>query len=259
MVDLIRWLRHHNVPPNDGREVSGFVYVSDAESGPMSSAAAGVRVGNFDDRPPWIVVDHDLATPILAKWPGRLWQVRILQRVPQQPQTYAAYTRATAVEVIQELPLAALFEHDGAAVVDFLCSIRNLSAEARMTLSESRDEDAARVHCEVWDRWISQVDPESPFLGGDHGGIIAVGAKSPRSPVGNATSVLHSEVRRRARAIDGDRAFVVHEEEESLDPHWIRVAGHLHHALFAIGCPDLLLSPSERLTLVRAYGRTCSS
>jgi hypothetical protein len=256
VVDFVRWLKGRFVDGTasiDGDGASGFVYVADGETGPMASASAGMCIDNFSDRPPWIVVDHKAESIVLAKWPGRLWRVHILRKASEQPLAYAGYTRATAVQIEQEVPLAALFEYKGEDVVDFLSSIRSLSFEAKAALEQLSDERAVALHNEVWNRWLSQVDPASPYLGQDHSGIIAMGAKSSRSPVGNATSVLHSELTIRARELDGQSAFVTDSEGQWFNPQWLRVATHLQHALFAIGVPEQLLSLSERIILAKAY------
>jgi hypothetical protein len=263
MVDIIRRKNRQAADCSTasviGDGASGYVYVSRDETGPMASASAGLRVGNANDHPPWIVVDHKLESIILAKWPGKLWRVRILHKATEQPLAYANYTRATNVYIEQELPLEVLFEYNGAEIVDFLSSIRSLSIEAKTALANLRKEHAISIHNEVWNRWLSKLDTESPYIGQDHSGIIAMGARPPRSPVGNATSVLHSELTARAREIDGDSAFVTDDEGQWFNLQWSRVAANLQHALFAIGVPEQFLSPSERVTLANAYRSVISS
>ena len=262
MVDLTRWLKRRlpSVPARsvaDG-EVTGFVYVGVDERGLMAAAAPGLRIGTFVDKPPWMVVDYDPRSTLLAKWPGRLWKVRVLHKASDQPLSYAGYTRATAVDVMQEVPLAVLFEHNGEAVVDFLNSISRLTAKAAAALSESQDDEATRVHSAAWDRWLASTDPASPFLGQEHAGTIAMVAKAPRSPVGDAPSVLHSELTKRAREIAGDAAFVVDDEEQYFSPPWLRAGTCLQHSLFALGVDEHLLSPSERAILRRGYEKAMS-
>ena len=160
------------------------------------------------------------------------------------------------MHVEEEVPLAVLFDHNGKAVVDLLSSVSSLSAEEKALLGRSTDERAETLHNQVWTRWLSQVDSSSPYLGQDHSNTIAVGARAPRSPVGNATSVLHAELTKRARELDGDRAFVTDDEEQSFNAEWSRVASHLQHALFAIGVSPELLSPPERVALASAYRKT---
>lgn len=232
---------------------SGFVYVGDDEQGPMSAAAPGARIGDRVDRRPWIVVDHHPCSVTLATWPGRLWRVRIIHKASEQPAAYAGYTRATAVDVLDEAPLSELFGAGGEAVVDLLRSIAHLPLAVIDALSLSNDEQAARCCNAVWDRWLADVDPDSPFLGDDHAGILAMGPTVPRSPVGAAPSVLHAELRKRALALVGGAAFVVDDEEEGFNAAWSRAAASLQHALFALGADARYVSAAEREQLQCAW------
>jgi hypothetical protein len=262
MVDLIRWLKRQR-PSSSVRsaaegEIVGFVYVGKGDSSLMTAAAPGTRIGSAVDKPPWIVVDHEPQSIVMAKWPGRLWKVRVVHRAAQQPLAYASYTRATAVDVLEEVPLAVLFEHNAEAVVEFLNSISQLTVEKVAALAESPDDEAARVHNAAWDRWLASADPASPSVGQEHAGTIAMGAKAPGSPVGRAPSVLYSQLIKRAQEIAGDAAFAVEEEEQYFRHPWSQAATCLQHSLFAIGVAEHLLSTSERAVLRRAYEKAMS-
>ncbi len=244
-----------HLPSGSQGEIMGFVYVGKGSDSLMTVAASGAKIGSAVDEPPWIVVDHTPESAVLARWPGRLWKVRVLHSAAQQPLSYAGYTRATAVDVLQELPLAMLFQHNGQAVVDFLNRISQLTAETVAALAESQDDEAARMHNAAWDRWLASTDPASPFVGQNHAGIIAMGAKRPGSPVGQAPSVLYAQLAQRAREIAGDAAFVIENDEQSFRHPWSQAATCLQHALFAIGVAQHLLSPSERIVLARIFHR----
>src|SRR4051794_27045731 len=97
-------------------KVTGFVYVPAAEEGAMRAAARGATIRNPDRHPPWIVVAHTMERVIAASWPGKLWRVRVLREAPEQPMATAGYTRATAVEVLEEVPVARLFGARGEEV-----------------------------------------------------------------------------------------------------------------------------------------------
>jgi hypothetical protein len=263
MVDLLQWFKQR-IPGRSGSarvegDMTGFVYVSTEEQGPMTSAAPGLRIGRFTDMPPWIVVDHSPHSAIIAKWPGRLWKVQVLHKASEQPYTYARYTRATAVHVLEEMPLSVLFDPNGEVVVEFLNRISRLSRDAAAKLGALRDEEAVHVHNVVWDRWLSKHDPASPFVNQDHTGTIGVGSKVPRSPVGNAASVLHSELTKRARELVGEDAFIVDDEEQCFSPEWARIAACLQHAIFAVGVEESLLTPTERAVLWRTYEKAMQS
>lgn len=107
--------------------VSGYVYVDDEEQGPIAGAAPGRLVRNATLRPPWIVVHHSLDRVLVAQWPGRLFRVEVvppstreeraaMERAAAELAVDAGYTRAIAVEVLEELPAPSLFGPHGDAV-----------------------------------------------------------------------------------------------------------------------------------------------
>lgn len=242
-------------PPEEVGAV-GLVYVADGEEGPMAAAAAGQRVDRPDDRPPWIVVDHHVHSVIVAKWPGRLLKVRVLRSAAEQPLVDAGYTRATAVDVLEALPLAVLFGSSGEAVVELLNAIPGLSVTVIAALGEQVDAQAAAVHNAAWDRWLARVDPGSPFIGEEHAGVLAMGAHASRSPVGAAPSILHAVLRRHARDTAGEGAFIEDEGEPVFNASWSRAAACLQHALIGVGAEESLLTAAERAVLVRAWKGT---
>jgi hypothetical protein len=208
MVDLIRWLKRNSSGAQDSAVGDGYVYVSVDDTNPvLGSMRPDIRVGGFSDRPPWIVVDHSPQSVILARWPGRLWKVRTLRKASEQPRADAGYVRATAVHVIDEVPLADLFVHNGPEIVRFLNRVSELTAAQIAALGREQDEEAARVHSLVWDRWLAETDASSHFIGETHTGTIAIGSKAPHSPVGNAPSVLHTQLTNLARQMVGDEAL----------------------------------------------------
>ncbi|MFN9090343.1 MAG: hypothetical protein ACK5V0_02245 [Alphaproteobacteria bacterium] len=252
MVDLIRWLKRNSRTAGDSAVGEGYVYVSADDTNPvLGSMRPNTRVGGVSDSPPWIVVDHSPQSVILARWPGRLWKVQILRKASEQPLAYAAYTRATAVHVIEEVPLAALFVHNGPAVVGFLNRVSQLTAAQVAALGHEQDEEATHIHSLVWDRWLAEADVSSDLIGATHTGTIAIGSKAPHSPVGNAPSVLHTQLTNLALHLVGDEAFVTDDEEQYFTPTWATVAANLQHGLFAAGVQDRLLSPAERAVLSR--------
>ena len=59
----------------------GFVYVPLTNTGPMAHAEAGRTVRIPGRGPPWIPVDHEVSSIVVARWPGRLWAVEILDPI----------------------------------------------------------------------------------------------------------------------------------------------------------------------------------
>ena len=80
----------------------GFAYVSEEEPAQFANGTPGLTVGTFKDSPPWIVVDLSLSSIVVARWPGKLWEVQILKRATEQPNASARYVRATAVRIVRE-------------------------------------------------------------------------------------------------------------------------------------------------------------
>lgn len=257
MVDLIRWLKRNSPGKAESAVGEGYVYVAADDTNPvLGSMRPGTRVGGVFDGPPWIVVDHSPQSVILARWPGRLWKVQVLRRASEQPLAYAEYTRATAVHVVEEVPLAALFVHDGPAVVRFLNRVSQLTAAHIAVLGHEQDEDATSIHGLVWDRWLAEADVSADSIGTKHTRTIAIGSKAPCSPVGNAPSVLHAQLTRLAHHLVGDAAFVTDGEDQYFTPAWENVAANLQHGLFAAGVQERFVSPAERAVLSRVCVNT---
>lgn len=103
----------------------------------MKSAEVGATVRTIDRGPPWIVVNHALESLVAAKWPGRLWRVKILKAASKRDNIATNYTRALAVRILVEEPVAQLFGACGDAVVEVLDKARTLDIEAVQDLSKS--------------------------------------------------------------------------------------------------------------------------
>src|SRR5262249_21311274 len=109
----------------------GYVYVGRDDPGAMAEAKPGARAQIAGRSPPWIVVDHDLTSVVVARWPGLLWHVEVVDpitRREQEPSPLlpgARYTRAAAVKVLEQVPVAELFGAHGAKV----CTIIDIAGE----------------------------------------------------------------------------------------------------------------------------------
>lgn len=217
----------------------------------------GARIGAVIDRktdePPWIVVDFLPSNVLAVNWPGNLWQVQVLRKAPQQPMSYAEYVRATAVRVTGSLSITSMFDKNGSAIVEVLNGVSSLTSEQADLLSGIDDSEAARLHNQIWDKWLSANFPSSPHIGEDHAGTISLGSRGAGSLVGRATSILLSELQRRARELDDDLAFVSEGDEQYFSPKWRLVAANLQHMLFAVGVDQPNLDTPGRDVLARAY------
>jgi hypothetical protein len=173
----------------------GFIYVPANSDGPLADAEEGKTISIPNSEPPWIVVYHDISSVIVAKWPGRLWRAKAIEPATadaqakrgRPPRTEAKYTRATAVLIRTELPAWMLFGSSGEKIVPIIHAATNLTRERASALAASRSPGAGEAAARVWKRWLEHV-------------------KDARSPVGSARSVIHSEVFRRARSLEGSDA-----------------------------------------------------
>lgn len=252
MKPLLSLFRRKDQPRND---LSGFAYVPADEPAQFANGTAGLTIGTFTDKPPWIVVDLSLSSIVVAHWPGKLWEVQILKRATEQPNSGAGYVRATAVRIERELPSATLFGTRGLAIEKVLWTASRLTIGQRDLLAEHRDQAADEVFSAAWNRWLAKIDPSNPHRDQDHRDTLAVFAGNSRSPVGPAFTVLHSVTTKRAKEIEGDAAFVVGEEEQFFRPSWASAFSALLHACMAVGASEDVLSNDERTAMLSCYSR----
>lgn len=201
--------------------------------------------------PPWIVVDEAPTSAILARWPGRLWKVSIIEAAPSkdQPLTYARYVRALAVEVIEEINPSLLFGEQGEGVLTILDQAAQMTHEMALRLSSVRHPDARTAYDRAFRRWADAEGIEIGF-DGNLDGTLRVGSKPHGSPIYEGLSVLHSIVFRRAKEIDGEAATTIDDEDEYINEPWHGAAAVLADAALALGAPrfvgahdrDILLS-----------------
>ena len=154
----------------------------------------------------------------------------------------AGYTRALAVDVIEELPRASLFGPHGEAVERVLAVAHTLTGETAERLAAERHPGADEAYSAAWERWLSQQPGGEPYLGGDHAFTLAVpGAGRSGSPIGAGLMVVSSLVRESAKTRGGEGAFEVDEEgEESMAGPWRGATGALLQAAMALGAPGLV-------------------
>lgn len=229
------------------RRKRGYVYESDADPGPMRDAVPGALVRTPERRPPWIVVDREPASVVVARWPGRLWQVEIVDAASAAdqepyggaPVASAGYQRCYAVRVLAERPPATLFGKRGAAVVPVLEAARHLTREQAEALAAARLPDASEAYRRAWSRW----------LGEDAGEEVLAVSRRPVSPVGDALSLVHALVWHPDR-IETDDAG-----ESRLAAPWGDASSALCQAALAFGAPQLLRG-KDRALLTRAWDET---
>jgi hypothetical protein len=236
-----------------GVSASGFAYVPLSEDGPMAGAAPGHIVRNPGAGPPWIVVDHSIRSVVVARWPGKLWEVEIVRAASEQPVAAAGYTRAVAVRIVRGHPPGILFGRHGEHVVRVLEAAASIDLDQAVELGTRSTAAARDAYSRAWRRWIAKVDPGSIHLDSDHTYTLAVHAAGTLSPIGGGFTVMYTVLMERAQALAGDAAFVTGEDgEQSFANPWDGALQSFLHAAMALGAPELL-SEADRAVLLEAW------
>lgn len=232
----------------DGRV--GYSYVAKTDNGPMGHAQKGQIVRVEGKGPPWIVVDEAPTTAILARWPGRLWKVSIIDAASEkdQPRAYARYIRALAVEVIDEQDPAHLFGEHGAGVLTILDQAAQLTHETALKLSSARHPDAPAAYDRAFRRW-AKIEGIKIGYDGSLDGTLRVGSKPHGSPIYEGLSVLHTVIFQRAKNIDGDAATTIDDEDEYLNEPWHGAGAVLADAALAMGAPRFVIGNDRDILL----------
>jgi hypothetical protein len=242
---------------NPRTATDGYVYVPDSDPGVFAGATRGVVVRKPDRLPPWIVVDHAIQSALVARWPGRLWHVEVLDTDGvEQASAYAHYTRALAVKVTEEVPASRLFGEQGEAVVAVLSFASRLDAATTERLATFRHPEADQAYSRAWQRWLDRVGSRPAHGESDFSGTLAVGPS--RSPLNCGLSLVYRAVCDRAEAVVGPAAFVEDDEgERALRPLWGAAASALLDAAMALGAPSVVSEDAAVLTA--AWKVVCNS
>ena len=229
----------------------GYVYVSSEDAGVLAHARAGMTISLQDRRPPWIVVDHSIGSIIVARWPGKLWRVRVADVDGiEQASVAARYTRAFSVEIIDGIPVSRLFGERGEAVCSVIEKATNLELSQIQLLARARDPAAADAYSRTWNDWLAAVGESAPYRDEDLRGTLAIPAGG--SPVQCGLTVLYQTISKRAADLAGSSAFIVDDDgNKYLEPTWSAAAGALLEAAMAFGAP--LVSDSDRLIMSKAW------
>lgn len=241
----------------------GYMYVARDEPGVMTGAAPGQIIRIASRAGPWLVVDHDLESAIVAKWPGRLWRVEILDRISEAEMEEAgsplarevSYTRAAAVRVIEELPVELLFGSRGRAVCAIIAVADALTLQQAHALAAARHPDASAAQTRAWMGWLQSQSPgdvpalRRPEHERDFDGIVLMTGRHG-SPVGKGLCVIHQQVCRRAEAICGSDVWVPDEDDDEgvwLGEPWSGAADALLDAAHAFGAQTVAASDHDVL------------
>lgn len=236
-----------------GRRVQGYVYVPDTDEGAMAGAHVGASIHLQVPSPPWIVVDCSLARIVVAKWPGKLWHVEIIEKGDNKGlREDAGYVRARAVKVLAEEPACSLFGLHGAAVSGVINAARYVSEEQAQHLTAARHPEAGMMYTRGWWRWLAKEKFSASHLSAKLENVLQIPGGRIVSPIGHGLSLVHDYVFERAKVLAGDAAFERDDEDLCLKPPWALASSALLEAALAFGAPDFL-DPAERAILTAAW------
>jgi len=249
-------------------KTEGYVYVSGSDD-VMAPARVGMRVAKKNRLPPYIVVSDSIQSVIVARWPGKLWRVRIVdpvtaederaaQAAPLSPS--AGVLRAFAVDVLAEVPVARLFGDDGDKVCAVLARAAQLDWAQARSFAKARHPDAGKAYSRAWSNWLLSVGVASPFRidfmsvvdtsplrDADFTGVLTTSAH-PGSPVNDGLKVLHRTIRDCAESVEGGRALIMREDgEEGFEPVWLAACYALLEAAMALGAPAVCEAEDRRI------------
>lgn len=233
---------------NTAKRTKGYAYVPAEDGGPMAFAKTGATVRTAKRGSPWIVVNHELSSVTVAKWPGRLWSVEVTDPATAKDQALAGgppissaqYTRAVAVQIAEELPSSMLFGPHGDAVSTVIDVARTLSADQAAKLSAARHPDAGRAYDRCWRVWLKNRGLQDAEADDSLDGTLATGGVRPASPINSGLSVLHNELFRRATALSGDAATGTDGDDTWLVEPWRGACAALLDVALASGAPELV-------------------
>lgn len=243
--------------PSPARE--GFWY--DYPDKSIALKRDGKQVKLARAAPPWLVVDQSLSSITIGSyWPGRLWRVQVkelgdMSGLVAQP----GYCRATAIELLEEMPLSALFGPNGGAVVDLLTQIPTLSRAQAEDLSKNLSANASDAYSRAWVRWSeTRKHPGHAEDDNDWRGVLAAPSAhdKQRSPINSGFLLVHSLIWQRAQELEGDNAFTLVEvnasTEQILTPVWQNACDSFLFAAMALGAPEFV-SAADSPELTRAW------
>ncbi|MFI9031086.1 hypothetical protein [Streptomyces sp. NPDC053560] len=188
----------------------------------------------------------------MARWPGRLFRAQIVPPATQEERIalasaaedlspHAGYTRALAIDLLEELSASVLFGPHGDAVRQVLEAGCALDEDEARRLATARPAAADHAYSTAWDRWLAEQPQGASQQGTEHAGVVAVSGVGPApSPIGHGLSVLAHTVDKSARLRGGTGAHTTDAdgEEVLLDP-WHTACAALLDTAMALGAPHL--------------------
>lgn len=197
-----------------------------------------------------IVLYQQIHSILLTSWPGKLWRARVVTLGDMSGLiANPGYWRAQEIELLEELPLASLFGEHGQGVVQLLNQAQQLTLAQAIALGMEADEEAQAAYARAWRRWALATNYYPSIVESKtwHGTLAAASERGKSdSPVHSGFVLLYSLIKKKARALQGDEAFIVEvdpddgETETYFTPLWYNASDAFLHAAMALSAPQYI-------------------
>jgi len=239
------------------KKIRGYIYSSLKDDKRFSGVKEGSIIQNIDNTPPWIVVDHLLENVLITQWPGKLFEVEIINLSKEKYLNKGlvkdvSYTRTLGVQIIRELSVDNLFGLNGNSISQIIDVTRNISQEEVTYLSNYNIDEAREIYSQAWKKWIRLTGESSPYLEEDHFDTLEILNQNQKnsSPINHGLSIIASHINLRAKEVLGENAVTIDEDGEvNLNSLWAEACERLLHAGMSFESNDLL-SPTEKEILL---------
>lgn len=237
-------------------KIQGFVYSSDEDNKLFKDSKVGDVITKQDRNPPFIVVDHSLDKIIVTRWPGKLYEVEVINQSKEEGLNKGLvknvwYTRTLGVKILREVPVENIFGPNGNQISQIITWARNITEEQINSFSKYDLESSRDLFTKAWRNWILITDKEYPYLNEDHFDTLKLFSNNQKynSPIREGLSIIASQFDIRARELVGESAFGIDDEGEIfLQPKWAKASEILRHGGMSYES-DNLLTTSEKQTL----------
>lgn len=236
-------------------KIQGFVYSADEDNELFKYAKVGDLIIKQDRNPPFIVVDHSLDKTIITRWPGKLYEVEVINQSKEKDLNKGLvknvwYTRTLGVKILKEVPVENIFGPNGHHISRIITWIRNVTEEQVNSFSKYDLESGRNLFTKAWRNWISLTDRDYAYLNDDQYNTLKVFPKNQKysSPIREGLSIMASQFDIRARELVRESAFGVDEEGEIfLQPKWAKASEILRHAGMSYESDNLLTASEKKI------------
>ncbi|MGG2464738.1 hypothetical protein ACO0M4_34105 [Streptomyces sp. RGM 3693] len=170
--------------------------------------------------------------------------------------SHAGYTRALAIDLLEELSPSVLFGPHGDAVRRVIEAGSALDEAGARALASARHPAAEREYGKAWHRWLAEQPAAAPYRNLDHAWTLSIpGAGPSRSPIGHGFSLIWKTVSASAQDRGSPGSLTLDEDGDQVlaDP-WETALGALLDAAMALGAPHLV--DREAVTVLTAAWNT---